>query len=414
MRKIWIFNHYATNMFFDKGGRHHFFAKYLIQKGYDVTIFCASTIHNTDKNLKIVWGKYKEDQVDGIPYVFIKAPEYKGNGIKRVKNIVRFYLNLFPVTKEIAKRSGIPDVILASSVHPLTLLAGIQIGRKIGIPCVCEVRDLWPASIVEFGNISERNLIIQILYRLEKWLYQNADELIFTIAGGGQYIKDNGWDKSIDLQKVHYVNNGVDLESFDYNREHFQIQDEDLNNENLFKVVYAGSIRSANNIENLIKAMESLATHKCCLLLYGDGEDRLRLEEYCKKNELNNIKFKGKVEKKYIPFILSKADLNIINYKQTNLIKYGGSQNKLFEYFASGKPVCSNIQMGYSLIEEYHCGIEKKVSSSKDYAELIQKFLDMSREEYIHYSQNSRKVAEIHDYKVLTNKIEKILMNTER
>ena len=29
MKKIWIMNHYAGGMFFQKGGRHYYFAKYL-------------------------------------------------------------------------------------------------------------------------------------------------------------------------------------------------------------------------------------------------------------------------------------------------------------------------------------------------------------------------------------------------
>ena len=55
-----------------------------------------------------------------------------------------------------------------------------------------------------------------------------------------------------------------------------------------------------------------------------------------KKENLKNVKFKGKVEKKYIPYILSKSNLNILNYKQADTWKYGGSQNKQFEYLASG------------------------------------------------------------------------------
>ena len=44
--KIWILNHYATDMYFDGGGRHQSLAKYLIKLGHDVKIFCANTVHN--------------------------------------------------------------------------------------------------------------------------------------------------------------------------------------------------------------------------------------------------------------------------------------------------------------------------------------------------------------------------------
>lgn len=38
MKKVWIWNHYATNMFFDQAGRHYWFSKYLIENGYKPTI----------------------------------------------------------------------------------------------------------------------------------------------------------------------------------------------------------------------------------------------------------------------------------------------------------------------------------------------------------------------------------------
>ena len=46
--RIWILNHYAANMYFDEAGRHQSLAKYLIDMGCDVDIFCANTVHNSD------------------------------------------------------------------------------------------------------------------------------------------------------------------------------------------------------------------------------------------------------------------------------------------------------------------------------------------------------------------------------
>ena len=32
-KKVWIWNHYATNTYFDQGGRHYNFAKFLAEAG---------------------------------------------------------------------------------------------------------------------------------------------------------------------------------------------------------------------------------------------------------------------------------------------------------------------------------------------------------------------------------------------
>ena len=150
-KKIWIMNHYATNSFYNKGGRHYWFAENLLEKGYDPTIFCANTRHDSKDIIEIDKNKYLKMTIENIPYVFVKTAEYKGNGIQRIKNMVGLYKNLFSVSKEYAIINGKPDVIFASSVHPLTLVAGIKIAKKFGVPCICEVRDLWPESIVEYG-----------------------------------------------------------------------------------------------------------------------------------------------------------------------------------------------------------------------------------------------------------------------
>ena len=47
MRKnIWMINHYAGDMFFNKGGRHYWFAQNLRKNGYSPVIFCCNTKHD--------------------------------------------------------------------------------------------------------------------------------------------------------------------------------------------------------------------------------------------------------------------------------------------------------------------------------------------------------------------------------
>ena len=45
-KKVWIINHYATDMYKNKGGRHFWFAENLLKKNYQPIIFCANTYHN--------------------------------------------------------------------------------------------------------------------------------------------------------------------------------------------------------------------------------------------------------------------------------------------------------------------------------------------------------------------------------
>ena len=171
-------------MYRDKAGRHYWFGEELIKRGYNVTIFCANTFLNGDI-AKVFKGKYAVDnKYENLPFVFVKTNEYKKNGIDRIFNWFNFYRHLFTAAKKYAKQNGKPDVIIASSVHPLTMVAGIKIAKRFNIPCICEIRDLWPEAIFQFGKAKEKSLVGRILIKGEHWIYKKADALIFTKENG--------------------------------------------------------------------------------------------------------------------------------------------------------------------------------------------------------------------------------------
>lgn len=409
-KTVWIFNHYAHGTYFNKGGRHYWFAKNLLKKGYEPTIFCASTRHNSDMSVDIPGGTYQLKSVEKIPYVFVKTTKYK-NGIERIKNMWNFYKNLYPSSAEYGKEYGKPDVILASSVHPLTLLAGIKIAKKYNVPCICEIRDLWPETIVQYGTLKKNSLVAKLLYKGEKWLYNKADKLIFTIPGGKDYVEEIGLSSS----KVRYINNGVDLEEYNKNKEEFIYSDEHLDNPSTFKILYTGSMGVANELTYLVQAAEKVqekGIDNIQFILFGNGSQRGKLKEYVQNKGLTNIVFKEKVEKKFIPNILSKSDLNVFTGKHIPLYKYGLSLNKLFDYIASGKPTLSNIESGYDILVKHDCGKSVKGGSVEALVDGILEFYNMDQKEYDQYCENSLTAIQNYDFKILTDKLEAIIIES--
>ncbi|MFI8577871.1 glycosyltransferase family 4 protein [Rossellomorea aquimaris] len=406
-KNIWILNHYATNTFKDQAGRHYWFAEILVKQGYNPTIFCASTIHNSNENIDTGSNKYTSKVTNGIPYVFVKTPDYVGNRLQRIKNMVSFYKNLFSVTREYAEKQGKPDVILASSVHPLTLVAGIKIAKKFGIPCICEVRDLWPESIVAYGALKRNSLIAKVLYQGEKWIYRNADSIIMTWEGGREYILDQNWENQIDLRKVKHISNGVVIDTFDKNSEEHKIVDSDLDSKDYKNVVYAGSIRKVNNLGMLLdsaKIIQNQGIEDIRLLIYGSGDESEPLQKRCKEEGINNVIFKGRVEKKYVPSILKKSYINILHNSSTSLDKYGQSQNKFFEYLAAGKCIVQTYTTGYSVCEKYNCGISVPVQNAEEIANSIIRASSNEKENQM-MGKNARDASRDFDFEVLTQKL---------
>ncbi len=372
-KKVWIFNHYATDTMLDHGGRHYWFAKYLTRAGYDVRIFCASTVHDTDINFDVGESGYCEKMVDGLKYTLIQTSNYVGNGKSRVKNMYQFYRRIFRVVKNYEK----PDVIFASSVHPLTLLAGIKIAKKLGVKCICEVRDLWPESLVEYDIISRNHIVTKLMYRGERSLYKKAESLIFTMPGAVKYIEDS-----------------------------------DLEDKNFKKVLYTGSLRAANKPENFIKLAECLAevSDNIKIIVYGGGDQLEVLRAKVAEKGLNNIVFKGRVDKEYIPFILSKGDLNMMDGDIGGLSKYGISGNKLFDYIASGKPIIMDCEENeFGIINSNKIGIAKNFESPKAMAETIADMINGDEKRYELWCENAKALTLEFDFKRLTDKLIEII-----
>lgn len=413
MKKIvWLINHYAGNMFFDKGGRHYWFAKYLKKDGYEPVIFCANTKHGAREQWVDTSAlcKIKTAKEIGTSFVFVKSSLYEGNGAERIKNMFGFYINLKRVADYYASKYGKPDVIIASSVHPLTMVAGIQLAKKFNVKCICEVRDLWPEAILSYSNrIKKHSLFAKVMYAGEKWIYEKADAVIFTQEGGPNYVSEQGWDKehggSIDNNKLFHINNGVDLEAFDENKKEHPYANEYLDNPSLYKVVYCGAVRRINNLGLIIDAAKLITNPNIVFIIFGSGDELDELKARLVKENIKNVVFMGRVNKKYVPSIDSKADLNLVHWEMNPLLKVGESYNKSFEYFAAGKPVFYTIRPGYSIVEKYQCGRLTEGFEPKDIASGIDAMSNMSEEEKKQMSINARKAAEVYDFNNLTNKL---------
>lgn len=414
-KKVWIMNHYAADMYRDKAGRHYWFAKKLKERGYSPVVFCANTFHNKAEQIDTKGKKICVKKDDGIPYVFVKTVPSMGNGLDRVRNMFGFYRHLFPAAKMYAKKYGKPDVIIASSVHPLTMVAGIQLARRMRIPCICEIRDLWPEAIFAFGKVKENSLLGKILTTGEHWIYKNADALIFTKEGDHDYLIEQGWTTeqggNVDLKKCYYINNGVNIEAFEESIRSIKMKDEDLEKSDKFNVTYAGMLRPVNNVGQMLDAAKLLKDEPDIqFLIYGSGSQLEELKERVEREKITNVKMKGFVERKYIPYILSKSNVNILNYSQSQYNwSRGNSSNKLFEYLASGKPVISTVKMGYDIIERYQCGMSIEQCNARNLAKSIRNMKRMQEEEYERYCLNAKKAASNFDFNVLTEKLTEVI-----
>lgn len=392
--RVWIVNYYTSPDC--SNPRYLQFAKHFMEMGWEVTTFYANfNSANTDS-------LFKRESVNGLDFVQVKAPHYVGNGVARMKSIFSFAWSI----KKHCKKFDRPDVIL-HNVHTPFDYPIVWAAKKLNAKYIAEAWDAWPDVFAHLGLISRYNPVLKFFYYLEKRIYQIADQVVFTFAGGIQHIKDMGWTSEqggkIDLKKVHYINNGVDVEQFDKDRETYPRPDADMNDPKTMKVVYLGSINRANHVHTLIdaaKLLQDMPMYR--FFIYGDGADRVELEKKVKDEGITNVVFK----EKRIPlcecaWVVSQANVNIMNY-QKGFGYMGVSSGKMFQYLAAGKPIVCNVNIAYDdVITENNLGIARDIETPEDFAQAIRSVAEQPCASYDAMCGRVRKTAERFDYKKL-------------
>ncbi|MFJ7970215.1 glycosyltransferase family 4 protein [Psychrobacillus sp. NPDC096389] len=332
---IWILNHYAISPNSIGGTRHFDLAYELVKSGHKVRIFSSSFNHFEKKEtVKYTSDFYKEEVIEQVDFTWIKTPSYIGS-LKRVINIAVFSMRLSKVLNDYLKIEK-PDVIIGSSVHPLTPIIGFKKAQKNNSLFYFEERDLWPQTFIDFGILSEKNMLSKILFKMEKHLYKNSDKVIFLFENAHKYALTKGLMKS----KTIYLPNGYSTQRVTSNTKNNEIEKILIPLKGKKICIYIGSFGEANHMFPLFELAQSMKNEEDYHFLFiGDGLHRNSLIEFVKKTKLKNTTILNPISKSEIPYILSHAYCGLISMKDSPLYKWGFSMNKIYDYLSIGLPI---------------------------------------------------------------------------
>ena len=99
-------------------------------------------------------------------------------------------------------------------------------------------------------------------------------------------------------------------------------------------------------------------------------------------------------------YILSKCSIAILNCKSHEILRYGGSQNKLFDYLASGISVISGEDNPYSIVRNRNCGIAQDFRTAQELVNALRQLSEHPIDRgYI------RSIAKEYDFSVLSKSL---------
>jgi len=397
---IWILSHYAITPDLPGGTRHFDFGKELSRRGHNVTIFASSFHYSLLKEIKSHNNNYLIENINNnFKFIWIKTFPYKKNNWRRVLNMLSYAWRVYKLSPVLVKNCKInkPDVVIGSTVHLFAALAALKLSQKYKVSFMFEIRDLWPQTMIDMGTWNDSDLRSKFFKALENKLVKSAKAII-TLS---PLTKDYLWRK-YSYKKVFYIPNGVRIEAFS------KSQNVSLSNTS-FNIIYAGGIDKVHGLGKLIKAAEILRKRKVNVIkikIIGDGKMKMKYMEETKNRGLDNIKWLSSVKKEDIPKIFLKADALFLS---TAKVLYG-SENKLFDYLAAGRPIVAAVYTRHNdPIERLNCGISVPSDDPRALAEAIIKLYNMPKEERQEMGKRGREYVEkYHNIPILVNKLERI------
>lgn len=396
---ILLINHYAGSPKHGMEYRPYYLAKEWVKLGHKVTIVGASYSHLRSYNPDIK--SVLKEEIDGIKYVWLKTPCYQGNGIKRALNIFSFSLKLYVNYKFLGEQIN-PDVVIASSPHPFIIYGAKRVSEFTHAKLIFEVRDLWPLTLKELGNMSSKHPFIAVMQWTENFAYKVSDKVVSLLPKAKEYMIAHG----LKPNKFIHIPNGIN--TLEWNNSRKQLPDLHLNllknfrKTGYFTVGYTGYHGLANALNYLIEAAGLLKDKPVNFVFVGQGTEKGILQEEAMNKGLSNVFFLPPVKKIAIPNLLSCMDVLYIGCQRNPLYKFGISPNKLMDYMMSGKPVIHAVEAGNDLVKESGCGISIDPENPNAIAKAVEKLMNLDIEELRSMGEKGKEfIMRNHDYAIL-------------
>ncbi len=302
-----------------------------VMDGHDVTVITGVPNHPRGQIFEGFENRWaQEEEVEGIRVLRTWMYLAPNSGFaKRVLN----YL-LFAATAIIASfRADRPDIVVATSPQFFVGVAGAVIAKLKRRPFVLEIRDLWPKSIVELGQLDE-GFILGSLEALERWLYRSASGVVVNTRTFHDHITARG----VASDRIELVYNGIDPALFRPQPKNMELLEKhDLAGK--FTVAYVGTLGLAHGLTLLIDVAEQMKHRSdLCFVLIGDGADRAKLEADIARRKLDNVVLLGLQPRHSMPDWIASIDLLLVILRDLPVFETV-IPSKIFEFLAQERPV---------------------------------------------------------------------------
>jgi glycosyltransferase involved in cell wall biosynthesis len=286
-------------------GRAWEMARGLVAAGHRVTVICEIPNHPQGVVPRAyrgrLWSRSNEAGIDVIRVWTASSPR------KTFSRRMAFYTS-FMVHAALAGllARGRFDLVFATSPPLFVGGAALALSHLRRVPLVFEVRDLWPESAVELGELASP-AAIRWATHLEEACYRRACRIVVVTRGIRECLEARG----IPPGRLRLISNGANVDLFGFRpggREEIRGR---LGFDGCFVAIYAGIHGVAQGLGTVLEAAE---------------------------RPLSNLTFLPAQPRETIPDVLSAADAALVVLRDAELFR-GALPSKLFDAWACERPV---------------------------------------------------------------------------
>lgn len=257
------------------------------------------------------------------------------------------------------------DVVFVYGNSPiLQAIPAIFIRWCRRIPVVLWVQDLWPESLQATGYIHSR-AVLGAVRSIVGFIYRHVDLLL---AQSQTFVR--ALRPLAATTVVKYYPNSVD-DSFAVRS---AVEKTDIHDgSEVFSVVFAGNIGSAQAVEVIINAANQLKEFaNIQFVVVGDGSRRNWMMDQVERLQLSNVSLPGRSPVDAMPKILQSASVLLVTLSDHKIFSQT-VPNKVQAYMASRRPIiaCLNGEGARLVASEAKCGIAVQSEDSSALADAV-------------------------------------------
>ena len=396
-RILYIHQYFRTP---EEGGgiRSYVFAKHLISEGYEVNML------TTDQKEK--FSGWRVEDVDGIKVH--KCSVLYNNNMGFISRVLAFFKFMIMSRKKSVKIGG--DIVFATSTPLTVAIPAMYAKKKLKIPFIFEVRDLWPEIPIAMGYL-KNPILRKLALWLEKKAYTEANHIIALSPGMKDGVLTVAPEKNVTT-----ITNISDIEFMQCSEEErllFRKQQLTMLDDQDLLVVYTGTLGEINGVSYLVKLAKAVydSGHtNIKFLVVGAGKEECLVRKTAENIGVYDLNFfmLRSMAKSDIPKIYANAVMGFSLFIPVSKM-YHNSANKFFDCLASGTPISINY-LGWQKeeLERNGAGI---ILDQQDYKRAAEQLIltIMNKETLSQMSVNAKKLAYKFEKKVAVECLENVV-----